>query len=56
MIRNIRNDDDYYKDRADIAFKQFNKWPFTLWFCNFIKNIGKRKKKQDDTFLRKKTE
>ena len=28
---------------------------FVLWFYNFIKTMGKRKK-EDDTFLQKKTE
>ena len=54
MIRNIRND-YYYKYIANIIFKQFSKRSFTLWFYNFIKNMGKIKK-QDDTFLRKQTE
>ena len=54
MIRNIKND-YFYKYIANITFKQFSKWSFTIWFYNFIKNMGKRKK-QDDTFLRKKTE
>ena len=54
MIRNIRND-YYYKYIANITFKQFSKWSFTLWFYNFIKNMGKIKK-QDHTLLRKKTE
>ena len=31
-------------------------WCFTLWFDNFMKNMDKRKKYEDDTFLRKKTE
>ena len=34
---------------------QFTKSCFTLWFYNLIKAIGKRKK-EDNTFLRKKTE
>ena len=40
---------------ANITFEQFTKWCFTLWFNNFIKKMSKRKK-GDDTFLRKKTE
>ena len=40
---------------SNITFEQFTKWCFTLWFYNFIKNIGKRKQ-GDDTFLRKKSE
>ena len=34
---------------------QFTKWYFTLWFYNFIKTMGRRKE-EDDTFLRRKTE
>ena len=44
MIRNIRND-YYYKYIANITYKQFSKWSFRLWFYNFIKNTGKRKKR-----------
>ena len=35
-----------------MSFKQLIKLCFTLWFYNFIKKMGKRKK--DDAFLRKK--
>ena len=30
-----------------MTFKQFAKWCFTLWFCNFIEKMGKRKKEDD---------
>ena len=45
----------YLNYRANITFKQFTKWCFTLWFYNFILKMGERKK-VDDTFLMKKTE
>ena len=33
--------------------EQFAIWCFTLWFHNFIKKLGKRKK-EDDIFLKRK--
>ena len=41
-----------YRYIPNITFKQFSKWRFTLWFYNFIKDMGKRK--EDDTFPSKK--
>ena len=38
-----------------LTFKQFTIWCFALWFYNVIKTMDKRIK-EDDTFLRKKTE
>ena len=39
----------YYKYIANIIFKQFTKWCFTVWFHNFIKKIKKKKKKKNKT-------
>ena len=33
----------YYKYIANITFKQFTKWCFTLWFYNFIKKFSTKK-------------
>ena len=43
----------YFKYIANITFKKFTKCCFILWFYNFIKKMGKRKK-EGDAFLRKK--
>ena len=32
----------YYKYIANIIFKQFTKWCFTLWFYKFIKKRNKK--------------
>ena len=39
---------------ANITFKQFTKCCFILWFYNFIKKMGKRKKEGDAFFEEKK--